>query len=225
MDMYIMHLCVYVLGTSLVLDLRYYKPINLLIFQPAPSLLLCAVSPGFMNLKEIEIESQICLAAFVGCKKQTHKYKTVDFPYVNFSLSQAMAAQAWHELWRHIKCVCVSLSCLWDIWCALKVKVPLVVSQNFSAAAPPGKHGTGSPAVWEGDIRLSGPQTVEGQEHHSPGICSHQAPICSQRQLACPAPCKLLPASTRQEGHHKQWSCMLQGFSHGLRISLQQCEY
>lgn len=54
MDMHIMHLCVYVLGTSLVLDLRYYKPINLLIFQPAPSLLLCAVSPGFLNLKEIK---------------------------------------------------------------------------------------------------------------------------------------------------------------------------
>lgn len=126
MDMHIMHLCVYVLVTSLVLDLRYYKPINLLIFQPAPSLLLCAVSPGFINLKEIEIESQICLAAFVGCKKQTHKYKAVDFPYVNFSLSQAMAAQAWHELWRHIKCVCVSLSCLWDVWCAWRLRCLLL---------------------------------------------------------------------------------------------------
>lgn len=71
--------CVYVLGTRLVLDLSYYKPENLSISQPAPSLLLHAVSPGFMNLKEIEIENQNWFVAFVGCKKQTHKYEAVDF--------------------------------------------------------------------------------------------------------------------------------------------------
>lgn len=68
-----MHFCVYVLGTRLLLGLSYYKPVNLSISQPAPSLLLHAVSPGFMNLKEMEIENQIWLSAFVGCKKQTHK--------------------------------------------------------------------------------------------------------------------------------------------------------
>lgn len=138
-----------------------------------------------MNLKEIEIENQIWLCAFVVCKKQTHKNKAVDFLYVNFSLSQAMAPQGWHELWRHIKCVCASPSCLWDIWyawglkCFLlfhRISVLLLLPENTAQAAQ--QIGKDPFAFWASNCGRAGATTALAFAHGSCQPVQHPAGSC-----------------------------------------------
>lgn len=143
--------CTYALGTRLVWDfLPFYKPINLPISWPALSLLQHAVSPGSVNLKEMEIKNQIGLSRFLGCIKHTHKYQAVHFLFSElFSLTSYGSTDLPWESGKG--CVCQPLLSLrrMRLVCP-RFKLSFSAALNFSAAPSLGKRGTSNPAVWEG---------------------------------------------------------------------------
>lgn len=74
-----------------------------------------------------------------------------------------MAPQAWHGLWRHMKCLCASLSCLWGTWCAwglrcfllfCKISVLLLLLESTAQAA---QHFWKEPfAFWDSNCGRAG---------------------------------------------------------------------